>query len=177
MNDLNKVKLVIQKCYSYSDVIRALDWHINASYIKKLKQLILEGNINISHFDRGRCHRKYKTIEKVCPICDKSFNTLEQHPREKATCSHGCANTYFRSGLNNGMFKASGHGNYRHYAMLKFPHKCNRCSWAIKKEILHVHHKNRDRNDNNLSNLEILCPNCHYLEHYEQKDGLYRWRK
>jgi RNA-directed DNA polymerase len=43
--------------------------------------------------------------------------------------------------------------------------KCERCNYN-KSEILQVHHKNRDRRNNNLENLELICPNCHYEEHY-----------
>lgn len=44
--------------------------------------------------------------------------------------------------------------------------KCNRCGYDGHPEILVVHHKDRDRLNNEGSNLEILCPNCHALEHY-----------
>jgi hypothetical protein len=42
---------------------------------------------------------------------------------------------------------------------------CNRCGYNSEPRILGVHHKDRDRNNNELSNLEVLCPNCHSLEH------------
>ena len=49
--------------------------------------------------------------------------------------------------------------------------KCERCSYN-KYEILQVHHKNKDRNDNNIDNLELICPNCHFEEHYLEKSWL-----
>lgn len=39
--------------------------------------------------------------------------------------------------------------------------------------ILKVHHKDRNRKNSLPDNLEILCPNCHDLEHFLQKDGVY----
>lgn len=42
---------------------------------------------------------------------------------------------------------------------------CERCGYDTHPEILGVHHKDRDRKNNDLSNLEVLCPNCHSLEH------------
>lgn len=42
---------------------------------------------------------------------------------------------------------------------------CNRCGYDEVPKILGVHHKDRDRKNNALSNLEVLCPNCHSLEH------------
>jgi 5-methylcytosine-specific restriction endonuclease McrA len=43
--------------------------------------------------------------------------------------------------------------------------KCNRCGFNSIKAILGVHHRDRDRKNNALSNLEVLCPNCHSTEH------------
>jgi 5-methylcytosine-specific restriction endonuclease McrA len=43
--------------------------------------------------------------------------------------------------------------------------KCERCEYDEMPEILGVHHKDRNRKNNDLSNLEVLCPNCHSLEH------------
>jgi len=43
--------------------------------------------------------------------------------------------------------------------------KCNQCGYDTEPKILGVHHKDRNRKNNDLSNLEVLCPNCHSLEH------------
>lgn len=40
-----------------------------------------------------------------------------------------------------------------------------------KLSFLEVHHKDCDRNNNCISNLEILCPTCHVAEHYNSKTG------
>jgi 5-methylcytosine-specific restriction endonuclease McrA len=40
--------------------------------------------------------------------------------------------------------------------------KCNRCG---SKKYLLVHHKDRDRENNDDSNLEVLCKACHQKEH------------
>ena len=44
--------------------------------------------------------------------------------------------------------------------------KCEMCGineWLGQKLKLELHHINGDRFDNNLNNLQILCPNCHSL--------------
>ena len=46
---------------------------------------------------------------------------------------------------------------------------CERCGYN-KLEILQVHHKDRNRLNNDLNNLELICPNCHYEEHHLHKD-------
>ena len=44
--------------------------------------------------------------------------------------------------------------------------KCESCGineWMGKKILLELHHKDGDRYNNQLNNLQILCPNCHSL--------------
>lgn len=55
--------------------------------------------------------------------------------------------------------------SYRKRALKLLGHACQRCGWHIDKRILQVHHKNRDILNNHISNLEVLCMNCHALEH------------
>lgn len=52
--------------------------------------------------------------------------------------------------------------------------KCERCGltqWQGVSIPLELHHKNGNKRNNELSNLEILCPNCHALtETYRGKN-------
>jgi hypothetical protein len=65
------------------------------------------------------------------------------------------------------------HTKYRRLALTELPNKCNHCSWDLYKEVLVVHHKDRDRTNNTIENLEVLCPTCHGVEHFKAGDGLY----
>lgn len=42
---------------------------------------------------------------------------------------------------------------------------CQLCGFDSEPRILEVHHKDRNRTNNELSNLLLVCPNCHALEH------------
>ena len=47
-----------------------------------------------------------------------------------------------------------------------FEEKCNNCNnseWLSNKIPLELEHKNGNKFDNRLENLELLCPNCHAL--------------
>jgi len=55
---------------------------------------------------------------------------------------------------------------YRRIAYETFGYKCNRCEITDKRLLL-VHHKNCDRQNNVIENLEILCRNCHWIEHHK----------
>jgi len=63
--------------------------------------------------------------------------------------------------------------NYRETAFKNLPARCNRCDFAAYPEILEVHHKDHNHHNNTVDNLEILCPNCHEIHHFETKSGKY----
>lgn len=64
--------------------------------------------------------------------------------------------------------RSADHHDYRIKALRHYPAICMRCGYD---KFVVVHHKDRDRTNNELSNLEILCPNCHALEHWSGKAG------
>ncbi|MHB1769558.1 MAG: HNH endonuclease [Minisyncoccota bacterium] len=51
--------------------------------------------------------------------------------------------------------------------------RCERCGYDTK-EILNVHHKDRNHENNAMNNLELLCPNCHAEEHYLKNSWMNR---
>ena len=51
--------------------------------------------------------------------------------------------------------------NYREYALRNYPNKCLVCGYDEEPKILQVHHRDSNRQNNDLENLTILCPNCH----------------
>ncbi len=55
-----------------------------------------------------------------------------------------------------------------------FDYKCYCCGlseWLNKPIPLELHHKDGNKDNNNLSNLELRCPNCHYFtETYKTKN-------
>lgn len=64
--------------------------------------------------------------------------------------------------------------DYRPIALASFLHQCRSCGYDRHVEILQVHHKDRDRSNNDISNLELLCPTCHDEEHFLAKDGRFQ---
>lgn len=116
------------------------------------------------------CYGLASRKEKPCVICGKKI-LASAH---KKTCSRACANTH-RAGIRYKL--GSPHDKVKDQRMLKLRllkqrgENCERCRYN-KHEILHVHHRDRNRNNNELSNLELICPNCHYEEHYLEKSWL-----
>lgn len=50
---------------------------------------------------------------------------------------------------------------YRALAFRNYEHKCAICNWNEDEDILQVHHIDENRENNQINNLIILCPNCH----------------
>lgn len=56
----------------------------------------------------------------------------------------------------------------KHLQLNNIEEKCANCElteWKGEKLKLHIHHKDQNRKNNNLDNLEYLCPNCHSIKH------------
>jgi hypothetical protein len=86
----------------------------------------------------------------------------------KKTCSRVCANKH-RVGIlykiNQPKDKVLTLRRVKIKLLKTRGEKCERCDYN-KGAVLQVHHKDRNRTNNGLRNLELICPNCHYEEHY-----------
>jgi hypothetical protein len=154
---------VIKECYSYSDFCKELDVSINGREIKKVKKIIEDNNLDISHFNKGYSKRviKYDRVIKACPVCENEFIALKGHKKEKTTCSHSCSNTFYRSGKDNPNWKEESN-QYRLKCFLYHEKKCVVCS---ENKIVDVHHLDENRDNNDIFNLIPLCPTHHRYWH------------
>jgi hypothetical protein len=67
----------------------------------------------------------------------------------------------------------TGSSDYRSIAFKAHGEYCAECGCSIF-AVLEVHHKDKDRSNNDPSNLEVLCANCHTLEHKGLRTGVQR---
>lgn len=127
-------------------------------------------------FCSRECSNNYRKILagtlKICAHCGKQIFKYNKEISKSKTgnvyCSRSCS-----AANNNKLFKKwKNHPSYRNgasrYRQLKLDSvespKCERCGFD-NIIALEVHHKDRNRENNDLSNLEVLCCNCHTLEH------------
>lgn len=94
-----------------------------------------------------------KTKIFICEYCKKEFK--DNPHKERRFCCGSCK----ASCLNKIYHFKSGIGIYRKFIKKK---KCEKCG---NNEKLMIHHKNHNRFDNSLNNLQVLCFRCHTLEH------------
>ena len=111
----------------------------------RIKKEIEKNNIDISHF-KGQGHSKNIGQFKT-PIEDYLNNKVK-------ITSHKLRLRLLKEGI--------------------FTYQCSCCGlkeWLGNPIPLELHHKNGNKNDNSLQNLELRCPNCHYFtENYKTKN-------
>jgi 5-methylcytosine-specific restriction endonuclease McrA len=110
------------------------------------------------------CYGIANRKETPCIVC----GSLILASANAKTCSRTCANKN-RSGIKyTGRSPKDKVKDERAIKLRMFAskgEKCERCGYN-KKEILNVHHKDRNHGNNAIENLELLCLNCHAEEHY-----------
>lgn len=156
---------------SLSQVCRYYGFHVNKKGLDKVKLMIEENNINISHFKPNKKKRKYEVVEKECPVCSTLFTTQKGHQREKQTCSYSCSNTFFRSGENNPNWGNFSDGQGRNgYRRIGFNYHKKECVICGENKIVAIHHYDNNHNNNEPVNLVPLCPTHHHYIHSRYKD-------
>lgn len=113
------------------------------------------------------CYGISQRKENPCVVC----GTMILGGLHKKTCGRSCANTH-RAGIKYKIGRPKDKAKYQLGLKIRLIEargaKCERCEYG-KPEILQVHYKDRDRNNSELNNLELVCPNCHCEEHYLEK--------
>jgi len=118
-------------------------------------------------FCSKKCKGEYtqKKILVVCKYCGKEFHKRPSYlaqTKHHHFCSRKC---YALARLKN-------MPRNRHTKALRGLLKrrgrigtCEKCGFNVS-AILNIHHVDNNPTNNRLSNLQVLCPNCHALEHY-----------
>jgi hypothetical protein len=152
---------IVDNSLAVVQVMDKLGFSNKGQYIVITKQYLLDNDIDISHFTpNGR--PLVPKISKKCLCCGKEFKTMPKKEKEQVVCSRACSNTYFRSGENHGNWL--GGVNYRKLAFDAYGKICSVCEYD-NEHALEVHHIDKNRDNNDISNLKVLCANCHTLTH------------
>ena len=126
----------VKKCNTYADLQRNLGYNVKGGNVyKKLKSIIKENEIDVSHF-RGKSHG----TSKNALICMSDILV------EKST---------YRN------FKSLKSRLIREGVMEYVCKICGICEWNGKKLTLQLDHINGINDDNRITNIRLLCPNCH----------------
>lgn len=134
-----------------------------------------------SHAKRGwgkYCSKQCQNIASMtgdyfkCYICGKNvYKGLKEQQRSKSGnyfCGKSCQTKWRNSLYSNEKHKnwVTGRASYRQRLIRSEKEQnCKKCHNSDVR-VLAVHHKDKNRNNNHISNLIWLCHNCHYLVHH-----------
>ena len=104
---------------------------------------------------------KYKSTKYCSDQCRSAAATQRYRIRRNLIEKPGVGSGNNQKGFKNHQWKG-GLWSFREKAFSNFPNQCNRCGTT---ELLLVHHKDENRANNDINNLEILCKKCHQNHH------------
>lgn len=122
--------------------------------------------------DCANLAKKKRTIVTNCANCGKLIEKAPSAERSSKTgnlyCSKSCAasknNSLFKKWENHPRFR-TGIRSYRSIKLESVKELvCEQCGFD-NVLALEVHHKDKNRKNNKLENLELLCCNCHSIRH------------
>jgi len=117
-------------------------------------------------FNIKTCFIGNKKIECICKFCGKIL-----HNHQHKFCSLTCCSLYKKKEKYKQIEKDEQFKTFvpiKNYLIDKYGKKCFKCGWAEKNLFsgsipIETNHVDGDRKNNKLSNIELLCPNCHSL--------------
>ncbi len=105
-----------------------------------------------------------------------TYNCLhcgKEKPKKYQTTNRYCDNDCFQNSrirTRNKLVESGRASAYqcKHYLIEKYGNKCEKCGWAKVNPVtgkvpIELEHIDGDHTNNNLRNLDLLCPNCHSL--------------
>ena len=134
----DNLQILLDTSNTYGEVLGKIGLSVIANNFKTLKKYIELHNLSTEIIDKNR------------------INSMKHVKYDEQT---------FKDSLNNGTCTLKPRFILKklvEYGIKQY--KCEICGiseWNGKKIVLELHHKNGKHSDNQIDNLEILCPNCH----------------
>ena len=134
---------------------------------RRNKKKFCSSTCSLEYNNKKRVSKTYRTF--VCLNCQKEHKTYAY--RKNKFCGVQCAGEYKRKLI----FKKIENGDtnlhetsYRNYLIYKHGCKCMKCGWSEMNPVtglipIQLEHIDGNSTNNSLSNLKLLCPNCHSL--------------
>ena len=147
--------------------------YCGTEFLKEVRTIQTNKMLGHKNYCCKKCQNKAKEkfVFVKCANCGKKIKKTPAELRAsksgRSFCNRHCAsivnNSVYKSGKNSGNYK-DGRASYRYRALAYYNSKCSVCGYNIEK-VLQVHHRDKDRKNNSVENLDVLCPTCHKEYH------------
>ena len=132
--NISKIKEIVPGCVNLTEVLEHLKIPRQGNNSSTLKRILDQNQIDYSHFTgRARNYAKANTT-KIQDYLDNKVKITSCKLKEKL----------IKEGLKENRCEV-----------------CGITEWQGKLIVCQLHHKDGNNQNNNLDNLQILCPNCH----------------
>jgi len=172
--ELTQLTQAVSNSVSLSSALKLLKKPVNGSYMKKLKNLIEEANLDTGHFTELGVKKVRPKEYRKCKHCNSEF-LVKSDNLDKQCCSYSCSNKSKLRGLA---------GVKTTYRSICFEHHQHKCCVCPETNVVAVHHMDGNHKNNTPSNLVPLCPTHHTYVHSKKlkhlvdgtiKDYLTKW--
>ena len=132
---------------------------------------------NTKFFCSRECSRKFvkastPMVKAMCSWCGnvvlRPYREVRRNQKEEIFCNKSCAASYKNTkncGIRHPNYKHGKGVAYREKALDYYGEKCSICGYNIR-AVLEVHHKDCNRKNSKMSNLDVLCPTHHNEFHF-----------
>jgi hypothetical protein len=173
------VKTISQTCQNCKELFQAQLREVNRGNAKYCSKKCSAEGVKNKLLERNA---KINIPNTECSYCKKIFYKNNSQKQNSKKNLHFCCREHkdlaqrIEFGLKDlqPLHYGSGDSHYREIAFRSKERKCERCEYNKHPEILEVHHKDRNRENNTIENLLVLCPTCHMEDHFFNKDG--KWK-
>lgn len=128
---------IIKECYSIADFCRMVGWKPQGDNYKIFHRYVKEYNLDISHF------KKFK--DNISNYNQNKELSVFEYIEKKIVKGNVLIKKLKKEGIKE--------------------HKCEKCGgtvWCGEPIPLELHHIDGNNSNNDLNNIQLLCPNCHY---------------
>ena len=151
----HEIEEFVKESYSFATLAEKLGYNkTGGSYLTSMKEMITELNIDISHFT-GQGWLSGQTYESG------KYLPFDEYIKGESVQTNKIRIKLLREGLKEHICEC-----------------CNNTLWNNVPIPLEVHHKDGNKDNNTIDNLQLLCPNCHALtDNYKGKNTCKHKRK
>jgi hypothetical protein len=127
-------------------------------------------------YSRERSLKKIPNVE--CALCKKKFYKSKSDFALSKSGLFFCCRKHKDQAQRIGGIRAimpdhygTSLKKYRQLALSVKDTKCERCGYEQNPAAIVIHHIDKNRDNNSIDNLEVLCSNCHAIEHWDRACG------